>query len=167
MGAAKAHGVYGILSGESVGLRTVVTKDSSSNVKTISTLSFNPELKSFKKPISIKNRIKFMSNVVFLDLFYDFSDEISLEGRSNSINCREGTGFYTSPLYVLQLPNVTSTCEKRIEVPVLRTALQDLIQNRSDFQQTLNNKGFDVEFKAAMTPCIQFSWDLRNKYLKF
>ncbi|KAK1565297.1 hypothetical protein Q3G72_023554 [Acer saccharum] len=95
-----------------------------------------------------------MSNVVFLDLFYDCSDEISQEGRSNSINCREGTGFYTSPLYVLQLPNVTSTCEKRIQVPVLRTALQDLFQNRSDFQQTLN-KGFDVEFKAVMTPCIQ------------
>ncbi|KAK3225285.1 hypothetical protein Dsin_005147 [Dipteronia sinensis] len=100
-----------------------------------------------------KNLIKYMSNVVFLDLFYDCSDEISLEGRSNSINCREGTGFYTSPLYELQLPNVTSTCEKRIQVPVLRTALQDHIQKKSDFQQTLN-KGFGVEFKAVMTPCI-------------
>ncbi|KAK1564324.1 hypothetical protein Q3G72_000648 [Acer saccharum] len=77
-----------------------------------------------------KNRIKYMSNVVFLDLFYDCSDEISLEGRSNSINCREGIGFYTIPLYMLQLPNVTSTCEKRIQVSVLRTALQDHIRNR-------------------------------------
>ncbi|KAK2647934.1 hypothetical protein Ddye_015423 [Dipteronia dyeriana] len=101
-----------------------------------------------------KNRIKYMSNVVFLDLFYDCSDEISLKGRSNSINCREGTGFYTSSLYLLQLPNVTSTCEKRIQVPVLRTALQDHIQKKSDFQQSLN-KGFGVEFKAVMTPCSQ------------
>ncbi|KAL5748865.1 hypothetical protein ACOSP7_025907 [Xanthoceras sorbifolium] len=101
-----------------------------------------------------ENLIKYMQNVVFLHLFYDCSDDISLEGRPNSINCTEGTGFYTSPLYGLQLPNLTNTCKKRIQVPVLSTALQDHIQNRSDFQQTLN-KGFDVEFKEVKKPCIQ------------
>ncbi|TXG51433.1 hypothetical protein EZV62_023957 [Acer yangbiense] len=70
-----------------------------------------------------KNRIKYMSNVVFLDFFYDSSDEISLR--------------------VDQIQSIVG-----------RIALQDHIQNRLAFQQTLN-KGFDVEFKAVMTPCIQ------------
>ncbi|KAH7549351.1 hypothetical protein JRO89_XS13G0018400 [Xanthoceras sorbifolium] len=100
-----------------------------------------------------KNLFKYTSNVTLLDLFYDCSDAVPLN-ESNSINCSQGTGFYTNPSNLLQLPNLTSTCKKSIEVPFLSTALQDYLQNRTDFQQALN-QGFEVEFQADYTTCTQ------------
>ncbi|KAL5748867.1 hypothetical protein ACOSP7_025909 [Xanthoceras sorbifolium] len=100
-----------------------------------------------------KNLFKYTSNVTLLDLFYDCSDAVPLN-ESNSINCSQGTGFYTNPSNLLQLPNLTSTCKKSIEVPFLSTALQDYLQNRTDFQQALT-QGFEVEFQADYTTCTQ------------
>ncbi|KAL5815559.1 hypothetical protein ACOSQ3_026337 [Xanthoceras sorbifolium] len=98
-----------------------------------------------------KTLYNYMPDVIFLDLFYNCSGQFSLN-ESNSFSCGEGTGFYTNPSYVLQLPNLTNTCEKSIKVPVLRTALENHVQNKSDFQQTLN-QGFDVEFQSDNTSC--------------
>ncbi|KAL5815561.1 hypothetical protein ACOSQ4_026202 [Xanthoceras sorbifolium] len=89
-------------------------------------------------------------NVIILNLFYDCSGEIKEE--TNTFSCREGAGFYTNPS--LQLRNLTSTCKKIVQVPVRSNALENYIQNRSDFQEVLN-QGFDVVYHVDNSSCSQ------------
>ncbi|KAH7560475.1 hypothetical protein JRO89_XS10G0028600 [Xanthoceras sorbifolium] len=97
-------------------------------------------------------KFQYSPNVIFLNLFYDCSGEIKEE--TNTFSCREGAGFYTNPLDVLQLQNLTSTCKKIVQVPVRSNALENYIQNRSDFQEVLN-QGFDVVYEVDNSSCSQ------------
>ncbi|KAL5833892.1 hypothetical protein ACOSQ3_017566 [Xanthoceras sorbifolium] len=56
--------------------------------------------------------------------------------------------------HVLQLQNLTSTCKKIVQVPVRSNALENYIQNRSDFQEVLN-QGFDVVYEVDNSSCSQ------------